>query len=279
MEKIGFSLTGSYPQPIPQVIRLLADTGFYAVSPSWDADGNWKEAVREAHAVGLVLQSLHGPLRNMPAMWSRDPEVFQPILQSLLQSVSDCADAEIPSLVVHPWNGIDQPYPPQLLCFDHFDQLVTLAENRGIRIAFENLEGPEFLAAVMERYKSNPAVGYCWDAGHEHCYAPGTDFLSLYGDRLIMTHLNDNLGVTDPSGRLQGTDDLHLLPYDGKLDWVCLIRQLKAAKPQQILNFELKIRSKGDRCILDLYSKMPFCDYIREAYHRASKLAKNYFEA
>lgn len=278
MVKIGFSLQGSYALPMPQVIHLLADTGFCAVSPGWQREGNWKEAVREAKTIGLTVQSLHGPLRNMPAMWSQDPEIFQPILQDLLQSAADCAKAEIPVLVVHPWNGIDYTFPQEPLCFDHFDALVTLAEGLGICVAFENLEGPEYLAALMARYAGCSSVGYCWDSGHEHCYAPGTDFLSRYGDRLMMTHLNDNLGVTDPTGRLQGTDDLHLLPHHGTLDWESALRRLKAAKKQEILNFELKIRSKGNRCILDLYSQMPLKAYIQEACRRATQVAKGYFD-
>ena len=278
MEKIGFSLTGNYPLPTPQVVRLLADTGFCSISPSWQPDGDWKEAVREAKALGLGVQALHGPMRDMPAMWSRDPEVYQPILQGLLQAAADCAEAEIPVMVVHPWNGIDYTFPNEPLCFDHFDALVTLAERSGICIAFENLEGKEYLAALMERHAGNPSVGYTWDVGHESCYAPGMDFLSLYGDRLMMTHLNDNLGVTDPTGRLRGTDDLHLLPFDGVLDWDSVMRRLGSAKKQEILNFELKIRPKGDCCFLDLYSQMPLKQFIQEAYRRATQVTKGYFD-
>ena len=93
-----------------------------------------------------------------------------------------------------------------------------------------------------------------------------------------MTHLNDNLGITDPDGNLQGTDDLHLLPYDGNTDWDAAIRRLKAANQQEILNFELKIRPKGDRCKLDLYSKMPLQEYLQLAYERASQVSKEYWD-
>lgn len=147
-------------------------------------------------------------------------------------------------------------------------------EDLGIQVAFENLEGPEYLMALMERYEK---AAYCWDSGHERCYSPGWDFLSRFGDRLVMTHLNDNMGVTDPNGQLRGTDDLHLLPGDGVLDWAEVSEKLKAAKHQEILNFELKIRPKGDRCIWDLYSKMPLREYFQEAYLRACQVTKDYF--
>ena len=93
-----------------------------------------------------------------------------------------------------------------------------------------------------------------------------------------MTHLNDNLGVTDPAGRLQGTDDLHLLPGDGITRWDNIVRRLKAANSQEILNFEFKIRPKGDRCKLDLYSKLPLEEYFTQAYERARRTVSGYFE-
>ena len=272
MVKLGFSLQDKYILPMAQVLPLLKNAGFCAVSPGWQRDGDFGETVRTAREMGLFVQSLHGPLRGMQAMWGDAPGS---LLDDLMDSATDCARLEIPLLVVHPWNSVDYTFQKDMLHFEHFDKLVAHAENLGIQIAFENLEGPEFLVALMERYSS---VGFCWDSGHELCCAPSWDFLSRFGDRLVMTHLNDNKGVTDPSGRLQGTDDLHLLPYDGIINWDDALLRLKAAKKQDILNFELKIRPKGDRCVLDLYSQMPLKQYFDEAFQRASKAVGSYFK-
>ena len=278
MRKLGFSLQDSYALPMPQVMDLLADTGFCAVSPGWQRDGNLDEIVRLAKLRNLTVQTLHGPLRGMPTMWGQDREAARPLLQDLMQSAADCAKFEIPILVVHPWNGVNYTFCRENLCFDHFDALVSHAETLGIRIAFENLEGPEFLGELMTRYAGSKAVGFCWDSGHERCFAPDWDFLSLYGDRLIMTHLNDNLGITDPAGKLLGTDDLHLLPGHGNINWENALSRLKGARKQEILNFELKIRPKGDRCTLDLYSKMPLQQYLQEAYLRACQVVADYWD-
>ena len=232
--------------------------------------------ITHAQKQNMTIQSLHGPLRGMPAMWSQEADTAQPLLQQLLESVRLCAHWGIPILVVHPWNGVDYCFSAESLCFTHFDQLVDKAEALGITIAFENLEGPEYLLSLMHRYAGHPNVGYCWDSGHEACYSPGWDFLSHFGDRLCMTHLNDNLGVTDPGGKLQGTDDLHLLPGDGVLDWTDIRQRLQKAKPQEILNFELKIRPKGNRCKLDLYSQMPLQQYFAQAYQRACEMFGEY---
>ena len=274
MEKLGFSLQERYSLPMSQVIDLLADTGFCAVSLTWDRSGDNESVVRHARQQNLTVQTLHGPVRGMPAMWNPDLEIARPLLQDLLQAVTDCAKMEIPILVIHPWNGVNYTFDADALYFDHFDTFMAHAEKLQITVAFENLEGPEYLDALMTRYTGN--VGFCWDSGHEQCYAPGQDFLCRYGDRLVMTHLNDNLGVTDPAGRLNGTDDLHLLPGHGIIDWDAAVCRLKTAKPQEILNFELKIRPKGDRCKLDLYSKIPLTQYFQEAYERAFTAVKDY---
>ena len=278
MEKIGFSLQERYCLPMPEVVDLLANAGFQAVSVSWQRDTDLTATVSRARQRGLAVQSLHGPLRGMPALWSSDPAVFQPILADVLDSARTCAALHIPVLVIHPWNGVDYSFHAEDLYFDHFDALVALAEELGIVVAFENLEGPEYLTALMERYVNYKTVGFCWDTGHALCYAPGWDFLSRFGDRLVMTHLNDNQGVTDTAGKLQGTDDLHLLPFDGIVNWEDTVTQLKAAKQQEILNFELKIRPKGDRCRLDLYSQMPLMQYFRKAYQRACRAVDGYFD-
>lgn len=278
MCKIGFSLQSSYTTPMPDVLKLLCDIGFDAVSPLWQREMNVNDIVSTAYQCGLTIQSLHGPFRGLPEMWNRDETCSAPILQDLLCAADDCAAYGIPVMVVHSWGGLDYTFREASLCFDNFDRLVERADANGICIAFENLEGPEFLAALMARYRDTQTVGFCWDCGHELCYTPTWDFLKEYGDRLLMTHLNDNFGITDPGGQLQGTDDLHLLPYDGIIDWVHNTAHLKQAKKQEILNFELKIRPKGDRCKTDLYSKIPLEEYFTQAYKSACRAVSAYFE-
>ena len=277
MAKFGFSLQGSYSLPMTQVVDLLAEAGFCAISPGCELKEQLDAIVRQARARNMTVQSLHGPLRGMPAMWSPDPNIAAPLLEEMTEALEYCARLEIPLLVIHPWNGVEYTFRQEDLCFAHFDALVAQAEHLGVCVAFENLEGPEYLCALLDRYDGSKAVGFCWDSGHERCYTPGQDLLARYGHRLVMTHLNDNLGVTDPEGHLHGTDDLHLLPYHGNLDWDSTLSRLKAARRQEILNFELKIRPKGNRCILDLYSRMPLEDYFREAYRQACKAAENYW--
>ena len=277
MVKFGFSLESRYSLPMEQVMDLLAEAGFCAVSLSWKRDGDLDTLVSLAQAQGLAVQSLHGPIRTVANLWSSDPEISQPALQDFLDATEDCAKYGIPILVVHTWYGKDYTFCRDNLCYNQFDTLVAHAEKLGVLIAFEHLEGPEYFAALMDRFQGHPGVGFCWDSGHECCYNRGWDFLRDYGDRLIMTHLNDNLGLTSPDGRLISTDDLHLFPGDGVIDWQAALKKLEASRKQEILNLELKIRPHGDRCALDLYSQIPLHQYFRKAYENACRVVGDYF--
>ena len=119
-------------------------------------------------------------------------------------------------------------------------------------------------------------MGYCWDSGHEMCYNHSDDLLGKFGDCLIMTHINDNLGISRFDGKTFCTDDLHLLPYDGIADWEYNINRLKKSQKQDILNFELNITSKPDRHENDAYAEMSLTQFFTEAYKRACKIAYGY---
>ena len=107
-------------------------------------------------------------------------------------------------------------------------------------------------------------------------YPHKTDFLEVYGDRLIMTHLNDNLGLRDPSGVPTGNDDLHFLPYDGNILWEKALGRLKKLPRQNILNFELKKQSTSTDPIDLIYENLTTEDYFYLAGRRARQIADIY---
>lgn len=276
MPKLGFSLQMQYALPALAVIPMVREAGFEALSPVWSGTAELHTIAEAARREGMALQSLHGPTRDVRMLWRRDPGEAASIKDAVLRSIDDCARFEIPILVMHGWRGFQNMVPQGELCFDHFDQIVSHARNLGIRIAFENLEGEGYLAALMERYRGEETVGYCWDSGHDHCYPHKLDFLDAFGDRLIMTHLNDNLGLRDPVGEPAADDDLHFLPGDGILDWEAQLRRLQRARKQEILNFELKVRSHSKVPEDLIYVDLPLEIYIWEAGKRARALAEQY---
>lgn len=272
-QKFGICVGNHYSVPTTEIIRILKNTGFDAISPEWEQDMDLKKIVDTATECGMVCQSLHAPFTGSADMWSANKNVSQPALNELFLSLDDCHKFNIPILVVHTWIGFENISVPNEYGFENYNKLVERAYEYGIKIAFENTEGDEHLFALMEHFKNNPTVGFCWDCGHEICYNHSEDLLKKYGDVLIMTHLNDNLGISRFDGKTFWTDDLHLLPFDGIVDWDYNVERLKRCTIPEFLNFELCINSKPGRHENDCYGAMSYEQYFAEAYKRACKIA------
>lgn len=275
-QKIGISVANTYSMPTPELIPHLKQIGFDAISPEWDKNYPLAPVAEAAKKAGLILQSLHAPYTVSADLWSEDEAVSAPALADILASLEDAKIHDIPVLVVHAWIGFGCAFLPTEAGFRNYDAIVAKAKEYGIKIALENTEGEEYLFALLDRYAGDDTVGYCWDSGHEMCYNHSKDLLALYGDRLIMTHLNDNLGIRRFDGDTFWHDDLHLLPYDGIADWDYNIARLRASRPMEILNFELSINSKPNRHENDKYMRLPIVEYFTEAYSRACRVAYRY---
>ena len=274
-QKIGISLGNAYGVTLPEVIKMVKQVGFDAISPAWKNKEALIEAVDSARAEGLELQSLHAPFNKAAVLW-QESESADSAREELIGVVAAAAELEIPVVVMHVWIGFEYEFCKENLYFGNYDAIVSHAERMGVKIAFENTEGEEYLFALMEHFEGNETVGFCWDSGHEMCYNYSKDLLAKYGDRLIMTHLNDNLGISRYDGKTFWTDDLHLLPFDGIADWDYNVHRLKASRRMPILNFELVIQSKPGRHDNDVCEAMPLNLYLTEAYKRACRVAYKY---
>ena len=273
---IGFSLQKQYTLPKTNIISLLREQGFSAVSPLWSPELDMAELDACVKSHNMVIQSLHAPHKGTPLLWEPENEMALPVFQNVLKSIDDCACFDIPILVVHGWQGLFYSFSKESLNFALFDQLVQYAEHCGVCVAFENLEGEEYLAALMSRYENQSNVGYCWDSGHDNCYPHKMDFLHTFGNRLVMTHLHDNFGLRDQNGIPSGEDDLHLLPYDGTIDWDKALVRLQKAPKQNILNFELKTVSHSMKATDLIYANLSLEAFIAKAGERARLIAEKY---
>ena len=275
-QKVGISVGNRYAIPSRDVIEIIGSIGFEAVSLAWGPDVNIGELADTARNQGLEIQSLHAPIQKSAAMWDHDPAVSTPAKEELLTVLEVCAQYQIPIMVAHTWIGFQYTFDPENLNFENYDAVVAQAKKCGVKIAFENTEGEEYLFALMDRYKNDNTVGFCWDSGHEMCYNHSRELLADFGDKLLVTHLNDNLGIRKFDGTTTSRDDLHLLPYDGIADWDRYIELLKSSRKLDILNFEVGINSKKYRHESDFYQQMPLENYFTEAYKRACKIAYRY---
>ena len=117
------------------------------------------------------------------------------------------------------------------------DQAAALGVNLAIETVFEDRSIPksrftsrlEELMGIIDKFHS-PHVVCCWDSGHAYlAFKSGmTDAMRTLGRRITCTHIHDNY-----YGK-----DLHLLPYEGEINWDEHMKTLKAIGYRGNLTYE-----------------------------------------
>ena len=269
--KLCLAVSEQFARPVDEQIRLFAATGFEGFFTGWKRGEDIAHYAAIAREEGMLYQSIHAPFTRMAEMW-QGGEAGDGALAELIDCLRVCADNAVPIMVAHAFIGF-KDHTPTEIGVERFVRLARAAEGLGVRLAVENTEGEEYLAAVMDACRDIPAVGFCWDTGHELCYNHSRDMTALYGSRLIATHLNDNLGIRDFGGEITYIDDLHLLPFDGVADWADIARRLNRCAFTGPLTFELNTLSKPHRHENDAYAALPLEQYLALAYARACRVA------
>ncbi len=252
------------------MIPLAAKAGFDGAFTGWKPGapvGNWTALMKE---YGLTYQSIHAPFGKVFRLWEDEDDGG--VLDELISCVRDAAQNGVPIVVVHPIIGMERHTPTER-GIERFEKLADVAGAFGVKLAFENVEGIEYLKEIIGKLGDHPAVYYCWDTGHEMCYNFSADVPALYGGRLICTHLNDNLGQSDPEKKtVTWLDDSHLMPFDGVADWQGIADRLDRAGFDGFMTFELTSQSKPERNTHDIYASLDAEAFLKLAHERALRV-------
>lgn len=159
-----------------------------------------------------------------------------------------CKALEIEYMIFHPGSYPEAVSAKQSLdgTVEWFLPFVERAEKLGIKLCMENMfdvvagdrvirqfgSRPDELAELVEKINSKN-VGVCWDCGHAHVgMLNQKESLKLLRDKVWTTHIHDNRG--------QYSNDLHLPPFYGSLDWENLMEGLKEIDYAGTFNFEIE---------------------------------------
>jgi len=239
-----------YELPIKERYRLIKEAGFDGVLLWWsdylnhNDYRNGPKIVREA---GLFIENIHTPFQVQNNLWldNLDGEAS---FDCYLQCVVDCAEFEIPTMVVH---LPDENNPYNTLGLYRIKRIAEKAEQLFVNVAFENLWNLANLVYVLGQVDSI-RVGLCYDCAHHSRYYPDNNFLSIYGSRLMALHLHDNYG-----------NATHRLPFDGTIDWTIIMKKIVetdylGATAIEAMNWSY----------MDLSAE----EFLHEAFERAKRL-------
>lgn len=268
--KLGLAVMNR-PESVSEQIRLFKKVGWDGIFTGWNREmtAEWAKVAREE---GMEYQSIHSPYIGVNNLWLGNEEGDR-LCASLIECVRDCARHSIPVMVIHPYIGFQfDQYVPTSAGLERFGKIIAEAERLGVRLGFENVEGEPFLDAIMKTFRDNPALGFCFDTGHELCYNLGKDMLSLYGDKLCHTHFNDNLGSLGEV--ITHLDDYHFTMGDGIVDWKGVMSRIRKTGYSGIIMCELTQNARPGLEPLIRYSKMSTEEFASFALNRAREIVR-----
>lgn len=254
----GMSVLVSHPGAgsIEKQLALFADVGFRrvfisaGVTEEWDKIPAWASA---AGRCGVQIEAVHAPTCGVDGVWQGTEEgvVYGETLRHI---VARCAAGGVPKTVLHTGRSRLTQVTEAGLSF--WRETEAFAREQGVQLCYENADTPALFEAVVRQ--SDRYHGVCHDVGHQWCYTPDRHYETLFGDRIVFTHLHDNGGV--------GGGDLHLLPFDGTGDWAAYLSGLCCAGYTGTLNLELSCFHREE------YRSLSFRAFAEQAYDRVCRL-------
>jgi sugar phosphate isomerase/epimerase len=220
--KTSICTSFDYNIPFDQVIRMIKEAGFEAVSlgarpqhSGYDTAGG-RSAIRKLIKENcLPVDSVHAPFPEGDRLFSLDESERLESIRQCKIAMNTASELDGRIVVIH----LIQPYgiPEGEIRNRMIEQgrisvgiLAAYAADNGVKLALENGQRLDY-DRVLENFMAEfnyPHVGFCYDSGHENVQGTCFRILEEFGQRLLTVHLHDNLG-----------SDTHMLPYEGNIDW------------------------------------------------------------
>ncbi len=213
------------------------------------------EVMKALEKTKIIVENFHAPFKSHNDIWLQG-EAGDIILERLCNAIECCVKYNVKVMVAHVSNGRPMPEITQV-GLERFDRLMEYAKKEGVTVAFESHRYLENVKFIMERY---PEAGFCLDNCHENAFTPGVRYMPMWGDRLIATHISDNEFVCDK--------DMHMLPFDGNIDFNETARELAQCGRDVTLMLEVKPDNH------ERYKGMSVREYYTEATKKLKQLDK-----
>ena len=240
-----------------ETIDAIYNAGFRNVFIEWynkDWEISQEEQLGYVKEKGLNVIFAHLGYQNINDLWI-DEETG--IVDRYKNDIKICHENNIPMVVMHLTSKTEAPMYGEV-GLKRIREICDCAQSLGVKVAFENTKIKGYLDYVIENIK-NDNVGICFDSGHYHAHFNDELDFDKFKNRIFAVHLHDN----------DQSDDLHLLPFDGTLNWNETIRKLKESNYEGPVTLE--IHHHRD------YVQMPVEDFYKKGYEIALKI-KEIFE-
>lgn len=207
--------------------------------------------------LGLNIIFCHLRYKRINEIWLEE-ESGDEVVNEYIKDLEVMKEKQIDMVIMHLTTKNNPPIYNEI-GLERIKKIVKHAKELGIKIAFENTKKQGYLEYVLGNIKDEN-VGICFDSGHYHVHFDDQFDFEFFKNRYFAVHLHDN----------DKTGDLHLLPFDGTIDWNDVISKLKENNYIGPITMELCYRCE--------YLKNSVEDFYKEGYNRGKRLEEMYDE-
>lgn len=202
---------------LEEKIIAIKNAGFDFVAIGMGAlsDGTLEYQVELCKKYGLEIDNIHLTGGKTTEIWF-EGELGDKVCARYCKEIKMAAAAGIKKGIAHITWGHKDPGEVNEYGISRLTKMADCALENGFLLCLENSVFIEHLYATMEKLKDHPAVRFTYDSGHRNAFAHDFDLLGAFGHRLAALHIDDN----------DAAHDLHLMPFDGNIDWERDARQL-----------------------------------------------------
>lgn len=257
MRRIAVVISNNNENVTPiETIDAIKYAGFKDVFIQWynkDWEYSQYKQLEYAKEQGLNVIFAHLGYKNINDLWKND-DSGDKLIENYKEDIKMCYQNGIPMVIMHLTSKEEAPGPNEI-GLNRIRKIVDYAKKLGIKIAFENTKIKGYLEYVI-RNINDDNVGICYDAGHCHVHFNDEFNYELFKNKILAVHLHDN----------DKTDDLHLLPFDGTIEWEKVMKKLKEEKYEGPITLETVYRYD--------YKKITVKEFYKRAYEIGEKLNK-----
>ena len=238
-----------------EYISKIKELGFEATfSSCYDSIEAHVALADLLYKYGIDYETVHAPYKNINDIWL-EGDAGEEMLSRLTSCVDKCSAAGVPIAVTHLSSGLTPP-PITDIGRARFTRLVEHAQKKNVIIAFENQRRFANFSWALETFSPEDSVGFCWDCGHEACATRGKEFMPIFGERIVCTHIHDNSGIFN--------EDMHLIPFDGNINFNRFAEHIRNSGYKGSLMLEV-IANENKAYGYDFYSAMTHDEYLEKA--------------
>ena len=259
MKKLAVAVSNDNEKvSVQETITAISKSGFKNVFIQWyDKDWNFsqEEQVKLCRSLGLNIIFAHLGYQNINSIWLEGDE-GDSLVDRYKNDIRKCKENDIPMVVMHLTSHFEAPMYNEI-GLERLKKIIKFAQELGMKVAFENTKIKGYLEYVLDNIKDEN-VGICFDSGPCHVHFNDEFNFEKFKDRIFAVHLHDN----------DKSDDLHLMPFDGTIDWNKLLTDLKNEHYEACITLEL--------CYRYDYLKISIEEFYKIGYERAKRVAELY---